>query len=227
MFWMFYQLMPNTKVQPLAALVGSGIAGGLWYLNNLMGVKFVSRITSNNAIYGSLGMIPVFMIGLYLGWLILLFGAQVAYAFQNRHVYLQEKQAESVNQRGREFIALRVMTQVAQHFRRGQRAPGLNEMASSLGVPSRLVGQIVRTLVQAGLLVETVRDEAAYVPARPIDQITAHDILLALRAGHGQELCTTEDTARARVRGEFDRIYEAERLAAAAVTLQHLAEDAR
>jgi uncharacterized BrkB/YihY/UPF0761 family membrane protein len=28
--------------------------------------------------------VPVFMIGLYFSWAILLFGAQVAYAFQNR-----------------------------------------------------------------------------------------------------------------------------------------------
>jgi len=119
------------------------------------------------------------------------------------------------------------MTRVAQQFRRGLQAPGLNDLASSLGVPSRLVGQIVGTLVHARLLVETVRDEAAYVPARPIEQITAHDILLALRAGLGLELCTTEDTTRARVREEFNRIYEAERIAAAGVTLQQLAEDAR
>jgi len=227
MFWMFYQLMPNTRVQPLAALVGSGIAGVLWYVNNLIGVKFISRITSNNAIYGSLGMVPVFMIGLYLGWLILLFGAQVAYAFQNRHVYLQEKQAESVNQRGREFIAMRVMTRVAQQFQQGLPAPGLNEIASCLGVPSRLVGQIVRTLVQARLLVETARDEASFVPARPIAQITAHDILLALRAGHGQELSTTDDATRARVLAEFNRIYQAERTAAAGVTLEQLVAESR
>ena len=49
------------------------------------------------------------MFGLYLSWLILLFGAQVAYAFQNRRAYVQEKQAESVNQRGREFVAFRLI----------------------------------------------------------------------------------------------------------------------
>jgi len=38
------------------------------------------------------------MIGLYFSWLILLFGAQIAYAFQNRKAYLQDKLAENVNQ---------------------------------------------------------------------------------------------------------------------------------
>ena len=57
--------------------------------------------------------IPIFLIGLYFSWLILLFGAQVAYALQNRKMYLQERKAESVNQRGREYVAVRVMAYLA------------------------------------------------------------------------------------------------------------------
>src|SRR5439155_12079872 len=58
MFAMFYQLMPNTRVQPQAAIAGGVVAGLLWYANNVLGVVFISRVTSNNAIYGSVGMIP-------------------------------------------------------------------------------------------------------------------------------------------------------------------------
>ena len=98
--------MPNTKVHWRAALAG-GLAGGmLFHLNNVVSVLYVSRVVSNSKIYGSLGLVPVFMIGLYFSWLILLFGAQVAYAFQNRATYLEEKQVENINQRGREFVAL-------------------------------------------------------------------------------------------------------------------------
>src|SRR5262249_50857423 len=127
MFAMFYQLMPNTRVRPRAALTGGLVAGLLWQLNSWLGFLFISRVTSNNAIYGSIGMIPVIMIGLYFGWLILLFGAQVAYAFQNRQAYLSEKQAESVNQRGRELTALRIMAAAGRHFEEGRRAPTINE----------------------------------------------------------------------------------------------------
>ena len=76
--------MPNTRVCFNAALVGGVVGGSFWYLNNVFGFLYVSRVVSNSKIYGSLGLVPVFMIGLYFSWLILLFGAQVAYAFQNR-----------------------------------------------------------------------------------------------------------------------------------------------
>src|SRR6266567_4070420 len=93
---------------------------------------------------------------------------------------------------------------------------------SALGVISQLVSHILRTLVQAKLLVEVINRDPCMTLARPLDRITAHDILMALRAGQGLELATREDPALARVRCEFDRIQAAERQAAA-VTLQSLA----
>ena len=223
-FAMLYQLMPNTPVRPAAAFAGGAVAAALWYLNNLLGVNFVSRVTSNNAIYGSLGMIPIFMIGLYLGWLILLFGGQVAYAFQNRQAYLQEKLAESVTQRGREFIALRLMTHVALQFHRGTLPPTIDQLAAALSVPSKLISQLVQTLEHARLLIEAGNHANGLTPARPLEQITAHHILQALRAGQGQEPVTTDDALRRIVRGEFDRIGDAERAVAGNVTMKELVE---
>src|ERR1051325_8379167 len=119
-FGAFYMLIPNTKVKWQAALVGGAVGGILFHLNNLVSVLYVSRVVSNSKIYGSLGLVPVFMIGLYFAWLILLFGAQVAYAFQNRATYLEERQVENINQRGREFVALRLMTCIGHRFLRGE-----------------------------------------------------------------------------------------------------------
>ncbi len=221
-FGMFYLLIPNTRVQFSAAMVGGFVAALAWHTNNKLSVIFVSRITSNNAIYGSLGMVPVFMIGLYLGWLILLFGAQVAYGFQNRKAYAQERLAESISQRGREFVALRIMTRLAQDFHRGEKAPTLTQLATSLGVPSRLAGHILQTLIQCHLVVEVLNRVPGYAPARPLANITAHDVLMSLRAGHGTELTTADDATRPRVRDEFERFYEAEKEVAASVTLQEL-----
>ncbi len=222
MFAMFYQLMPNTRVRPQAAIAGGIVAGLLWQLNSWLGVLFISRVTSNNAIYGSVGMIPVIMIGLYFGWLILLFGAQVAYAFQNREAYLAEKQAESVNQRGRELTALRIVTAAGRHFEEGRPAPSVNQFAATLGVPTKLVSQLLQVLLRAGLVVETHDRESGYAPARPLNQITVHDVLHAFRAGQGQDFAERERAADMPVLNEFDRICQAEHSAAGSVTLHDL-----
>ena len=220
---LFYILIPNTKVRWWAALVGGLVAGILWHLNNAVSVLYVSRVVSNSKIYGSLGLVPVFMIGLYFSWLILLFGAQVAYAFQNRATYLEEKQVENINQRGREFISLRLMTCIGQRFLRGEPPPNALEMSEELCVPTRLIHQIMNTLCATRLVVEAAGVEPAYLPARPLEHITCHDILLAMRTSHGQELAPRDGATASQVYGEFHRIEEAERQAASSVTMLALA----
>lgn len=222
-FGLFYQLMPNTKVRWQAALVGGFVAGCLWQLNNEFSVLYVSRVVSNSRIYGGLGMVPVFMIGLYVAWVILLFGAQVAYAFQNRRTYLQEKQAEGVHQRGREFVALRLATEIARRHQQVEGPATLALLAEQIGVPTSLAGQVLRALTRAGLLVGTSDSEPGYLPTRPLDRITAQEIMQAIRAGSGMDLATREDPGRDLVRDEFERIAAAERDTAGLVTLQSLA----
>ncbi len=221
----FYAAMPNTRVQFSAALAGGIIGGCLWQLNNLCSVLYVSRVAgSYTNIYGSLGVIPLFLVGLYFSWLIMLFGAQVAYAWQNRAAYILEKQAGSISQRGREFLALRLMTHVAQNFARGGRPFSTLQLSAQLAIPGQLAQKVLGALTVGGLLVEVVDVEARYSPGLPLDRITAYDIIAALRPGGGQDLSTTEDEARQIVRTEFDRMIVAERDAGASVTLQTLTE---
>ena len=231
----FYQLMPNTKVEWRAALVGGAVAGSLLHLNNAFSVIYFGQVVSNSKMYGSLGILPVFLIGLYFSWMILLLGAQVAYAYQNRRAYLQEIHAESINQRGREFIALRIMTLAAERFQAGERPATLTQFANSLAVSSRIISRIIDPLVQTKLMMEVsacgeperpmaVSQEHAYAPARPLDQISFGDILLALRTGTGEQIATKDDAGRLLVQTQFARIEDAEARAGSAVTLAALVQ---
>ncbi len=222
-FAFVYQLLPNTKVKFSAALVGGAVAGTLWHLNNVFGYLFVSRVLSNNAIYGSLGLVPVFMIGLYFSWVFLLFGAQIAYAFQNRAAYLQDRLADNVNQRGREFVALRIMTGLGQRFQNALPPAPVSQLSAELGIPSRLTQSVLRTLAFKQLVTEVAGVESAFVPARPLETINAYDILTAMRTGNGQELPLREQPALAEIYGEFARIEQAESAAASSLSLLALA----
>lgn len=218
-FMLFYQTMPNTKVQWRASLIGGIVGGLLWHLNGQFNIFFASSVVKTSKMYGTLSVLPVFLIGLYFSWLILLLGAQVAYAFQNLETYLQERACEGVNQRGREFIAFRVMTAIGLRFQNRQPPTTLNTLASELTIPTRLVHEVLQTLASANLAVSVSGIEIAYIPARPLDQISCHDILEAMRATHGQDIATRDEPARKAVFGEFQRILDAERAAASAVTL--------
>jgi membrane protein len=221
-FALVYQMMPNAKVKFPAALAGGVVAGTLWHLNNVFGFIYVARTIQSSQMYGALALVPVFMLGLYFSWAILLFGAQFAYVFQNRAAYLQDKLADNVNQRGREFVALRIMTLIGQRFQNGLRPASLLQLSTELGVPTRLTQQILRTLAAARLVTEVGGAETAYVPARPLETVNAHHILLALRAGSGRDLAAAEMPALAEIYGEFARIEEAERTAAEKISMLDL-----
>jgi membrane protein len=222
-FAFVYQLLPNTKVKFSAAFVGGAVAGTLWHLNNVFGFLYISRVATNMKFYGSLSLVPVFMIGIYFSWVILLFGAQVAYAYQNRAAYLQDRLADNVNQRGREFVALRLMACLGQRFQNALPPATVFQLSAELGIPSRLTQSVLRTLAHMKLVTEVAGVEAAFVPARPLEAINAYDILLALRTGTGQELPLREEPALAEIYGEFARIEKAEREAASSISLLALA----
>lgn len=223
-FALLYRFVPNTKVQFSAALAG-GIGGGtLWHLNNIFGFLYVSRVVSNSKIYGSLGLIPVFMAGLYLSWAILLFGAQVAYAFQNRKIYLQDKVIEIVGHRDREILALRLMTCIGHRFQKGEPPLTLQALADELEIPTKLAQQILQRLLSAQIIIE-ITGNGSYVPSRPLEAINAHDILLAMRRSH-EELPAPGTPCAAEILGEFRKIENAERAAAASITLLDLVQQA-
>jgi len=128
-----------------------------------------------------------------------------------------------VNQRGREFIALRLMTLIGGRFQRGEPATTLQQISATLGIPTKLAQQVLQPLLAVQLVTEIAGAEPAYLPARPLDAINAHHILRAIRAGSGQDIATRDEPARAEVLGEFAKIEEAERAAASSVTLLTLA----
>ena len=48
-------------------------------------------VAKQNAIYGVLAALPLFMVWLNLGWTIVLYGAELSYSFQNvNHLNLKE-----------------------------------------------------------------------------------------------------------------------------------------
>ncbi|HAB19487.1 MAG TPA: YhjD/YihY/BrkB family envelope integrity protein [Verrucomicrobiota bacterium] len=223
-FAALYFWMPNTRVRWPAALVGGVVASVLWTLNGKLSALYTTRVLTYNAIYGSLGVLPVFLVGMYLTWLIVLFGAQVSYVFQNRKAYLQERIAGRVHQQAREFAAVRLMTHIAARFAKGQTPAVGGRLAEQLGLPSNLARELLRLLVQSQLLNEVAGAEAAYVPARPIAQISVGQVLQALRAGTGSDLATAADSQRELVRETMSRLQADAAANAETVTLATLVD---
>lgn len=219
-FWLLYMTMPNTRVKPWPALVGAMISGTAWHMLNLCSFLFVSRVVTQFKIYGSLGMVPIFMIGVYLSWLDLLFGAQLAYAIQHRDDLLTGTARfvpEQLSQRAKEFLALRVITHIGARFIRGEPPPTAEEIARAIKWPIPCVRYALAQLTRAGMLGQTAEAPRRYLPSRALELITAFDVLTVMRNGYSPN--TTEHP---QISSELDRFIESERAIASAISVRDL-----
>jgi membrane protein len=204
-FAFVYMFVPNTRVRLGAALVGAVLASAAWTLGGSLFAAVIVGSTRYAAIYSSFAIAIVALIWLYLSWLVLLVGAQVAFYVQNPRRLRLGRNPLRVTIAELERLALGIMQQVGRGFRSGDR-PDFSALAKTLDHPARSLQDITTRLEAAGLLANT--EEGAFVPGRDPDTITVVDILNAVRGPDA----TVGDTTVIGVIGEL-RAAEAERLA--------------
>lgn len=78
-----YKYIPGTKVHYKHALKAAVFAGIAFAAVQFLYLETQLMVAKQNAVYGVLAAIPLFMIWLNLGWSIILYGAELSYAFQN------------------------------------------------------------------------------------------------------------------------------------------------
>ncbi|MFU8763039.1 MAG: YihY/virulence factor BrkB family protein [Haliea sp.] len=162
-FTFVYMFVPNTRVKFGSALVGALVGGVLWQGTGLAFAQFAAGSTKYAAIYSGFAILLMFMIWLYLSWLILLIGAQVAFFHQYPdRVRLTDKRIP-LSGRFREQLALLVMYRIADVFVHRGRPLTLMAMADELRLPMDRVGEVVQLLQERGLLVETASEPPEYL----------------------------------------------------------------
>ena len=92
-FSFVYQIVPNTSVRFQSALVGGVVGGSLWLLAQQLYAIFATRAITYSAIYGSLSVIPLFIIWVFVSWLIMLLGAATTFAVQSAKTFEPERPA--------------------------------------------------------------------------------------------------------------------------------------
>ena len=173
----FFRFIPNTKVEWKPALIGALLVMLLLNLYNMLSFLYVQRVVDTRSLYGSVGIIVVLMLGLYVFWLLILFGGQVTYAVQNADFLTNENAWQKTSERSREVISLAVLLTVAQRFNNCAPPVRLSELHKMLRVPSHILNSSINRLVAIGYINEieskTREDERdpALQPSRPLNEI--------------------------------------------------------
>ncbi len=167
-FTLLYIIMPNTKVKFGSAFVGGVIAGTLFHILQWAYVKLQVYLSSYGVIYGSFAALPLFLMWLQYSWLIVLLGAEIAFASQNVENYEFETDTMHISNYNRRLLSLLITHHIIKNFAQAIPAKTASEIAEILDVPIRLVREIIYELQEAGILSETNTKnvkELAYQPA--------------------------------------------------------------
>ncbi|MGB5623341.1 MAG: YhjD/YihY/BrkB family envelope integrity protein [Gammaproteobacteria bacterium] len=178
-FAFIYVFVINTRVKVSAAVVGGTSAGVLWATAGKVFAAFVVGSTKYAAIYSSFAIMIIALIWLYINWLILLLGAQIAFYFQHPQTLRLGRQKIEVRGRRREALALDLMMRVGSQFMQGPPPPTLDALADAMRVPLDSLENITIALNGAGLL--DFEESGGLLPGRDLGTIRVSDLLRAVR----------------------------------------------
>ncbi|MDX2016674.1 MAG: YihY/virulence factor BrkB family protein [Planctomycetota bacterium] len=212
LLFILYTAVPNTRVRVWPALVGAFASAVLWEAAKWGFTQFVVYSASYAKFYGTLALLPMFMLWIYITWFIILLGLVLAYSIQNYKQIASLAGASGLLFSGPAFLRavdeelardgagrvvdpssiLLVACCVAERFAKGDKTT-LSTIVSRTALPEPAVRRMLESLAAAGFVAAVAdkngsADKTSYTLARPADTIRAADVLRltrrsAVRAG--------------------------------------------
>jgi membrane protein len=162
-FSFIYIFIPNTKVRFKSGILAGIIAGTIYQAAQWVYVYFQIGVGRYNAIYGSFAALPLFLIWLQLSWRVVLLGAEISFAHQNVDTYEFEPDCLNINHSYKNLLALRIVNLLSKNFAAGQKPVTAHDISHTLGIPVRLVRDILFELTETGILA-AVQEDSNRVP---------------------------------------------------------------
>jgi membrane protein len=172
---MLYLIMPNVRIPLRSAILGGITAGTITQIVQWIYIRFQIGAASYGAIYGSFAALPLFLAMLQMSWMIVLLGAEIAYANEHYETFGFYPDYSRMSVYSKKILMLRIFHFLTKKFSLGEKPSSISQIAHALEIPVRLVRQLLHELSEVGLVVETskgITSEVAYQPGRTIENIT-------------------------------------------------------
>lgn len=228
MFSFIYRIMPNTKVKLKSAIMAGIVAGTFFQIFQVAYLYIQSEVSAYNAIYGSFAALPLFLIWLQTSWQILLFGAELSFAYQNIKKYEQEREVQHMSYDIRRKVMVGVMLMIIKHFVRNEGAVTSEYVANELNLPVRIVRDVIFDMERADLLcaVRSNYDDKVnmYIPARDIHTITVMDVIQRVERHGKAQIEFSESAEMEQICTVIDKIMSDETISPTNVVLMDIIE---
>nr|WP_320013335.1 YhjD/YihY/BrkB family envelope integrity protein [uncultured Desulfobacter sp.] len=214
LFMFFYVIMPHKKVNFRAAAIGAVFAGTLFQIIQTAFLKFQIFVTGYNAIYGSFAALPLFLIWLQVSWGVLLYGAEIAFEWENtENARTPNLSFNTMSIRAKKLAMLEIVQQCVQRFAEKKSPATDNRIARELNLPLTIVHHLLGILMDAGVLysVNLKGNTTGYTPAIDIECISIMDVLCAVERQGDSDAYTAGTLLTQALEDSLDRFDRAAR----------------
>ncbi len=203
-------LVPNTKVFLSSAIVG-GITGGvLWELGKGAFAHYAAKSVNYSVIYGSLALVPIFLVWLYLTWIIVMLATVTAYVYQNFDSLHRMKTQGSLVGRQRLLISLQIYMLIAGRFFQGKNPATENEINKIFALATHQTRQLLDDFITKNLVHALEDPSTGYVPAKTLDEIPISEMIRSIFASGPDEKDSTLDISTNKLAESLLRRFEKE-----------------
>ena len=178
------KLLPRTNVTWRAALAGAFLSALALEILKFGSVRFAKKmlLDSYSGVYGSVGLIPLLLMWIYVSWLLVLLGVEIAFAVQNLRLLEAEDRRQTGDEPVNGLIAAQLLAVVAGARERLAGGVSKRDLVDEFGLSPDNIERIVNRLKARGLIAEVHGDITGYIPGRDARAIRLDDVLGAFRS---------------------------------------------
>ncbi|WP_304179919.1 YihY/virulence factor BrkB family protein [Leptotrichia trevisanii] len=176
--YLFY-IIPNTNVKVKPAVYAGVVTTLLTFGWKLLFLLLQSSITRYNIIYGSLALIPIFLIWVQYVWVTILLGAQIAFSIQTSDEFLYSEKIEMPIKVKREAGIL-ILSLIIKNFIEKKQSFTYQKLTDRLGMEVFFVKEVLSDLEKMGFINEVFYDknsDSQYQVAYSPESITIREFM--------------------------------------------------
>ncbi len=178
MFAFLLGFMPNERVKVRPALIGGFVTMLLFAAWLKICAMLQVGIAGNSMVYGGFALLPILLLWMYTSWQIVLIGAEIAFAAQNRDTYILEQYAAKASPRTRVILACAICAEAEKCSGEQEGTPfDAEAFARQHGIPHGLVRGVIDKLERNHILAKVVGEGNCYLLCQCGEGMTADKII--------------------------------------------------
>jgi membrane protein len=171
-FTLLFFFIPNVKIHIKDALGAGALTGGVFEIAKYLYSAYAKSTISHDAIYGTLIIIPVFLVWLYVLWLVVLFGAEFCFYLQFRR--LGVRYHFSWEARLSSLILSDILEELSSRAKSKRGGLSAEELQARLQLPYYDLMAHVQYLLEESWVVES---KGKFILGAPIESIQMTDVI--------------------------------------------------